>query len=483
MEEYKLFLKRVGLVGITNLSVTLSSVILLSILTKTLPIEDYGVWVQLTVTVSLIPMLVTLGLPYAMVRFLSNVKKKETIQEGFYSIGFVVVCMGLVTSLLFFLFSNIISISLFNGNILVVEVLSVIILLECINGFLLSYFRTFQQIKKYSIFFSAKTWLQLVLITILVLSNMGILGVVLGLLISSVFILIIMSYTIILEIGLKFPKFTYIKKYLDFGFPTIPGNLSNWLVDSSDRYLIGLFLSSAFVGYYSPGYVLGNSIYMFMAPLAFLLPAVLPKHYENNNIQEVETILKYSLKYFLLLAIPSAFGLSLLSKPLLTILSTSDISSQGYFITPFAAISAVLFGSYIIISNIIILEKKTRILGTIWIIAAITNIGLNIILIPIMGIIGAGITTLISYSLVLILIIKYSFKYLKIDFEFTFVFKSILASSAMSLIILVLKIDNNLFSILIGIGLSIIVYIIFLILLKVIKKEEILFLKKLLVTQ
>ena len=49
MSEYKLFTQRIGLIGITNLLVSLSGIILLPILTKNIPIEEYGVWVQIGV--------------------------------------------------------------------------------------------------------------------------------------------------------------------------------------------------------------------------------------------------------------------------------------------------------------------------------------------------------------------------------------------------------------------------------------------------
>lgn len=110
---------------------------------------------------------------------------------------------------------------------------------------------------------------------------------------------------------------------------------------------------------------MGSIITMFTAPLAFMLPAVLSKYYDENNTKEVNIILSYSLKYFLLLAIPSAFGLSLLSKPMLMILSTPEIALQGYLITPFVALGALLFGAYAVIVQVIVLEKKTKITGKI----------------------------------------------------------------------------------------------------------------------
>ncbi len=90
MSEYKLFVQRIGLVGITNILVAISGLILLPIITKNFTTSDYGVWVQITTTIALLPNVATLGLPYTMVRFLSAEKDIEKIREGFYSLAGVV---------------------------------------------------------------------------------------------------------------------------------------------------------------------------------------------------------------------------------------------------------------------------------------------------------------------------------------------------------------------------------------------------------
>ena len=477
MDEHKLFTQRIGLIGITNLLVGLSGIILLPILTKTLPIEEYGIWAQISVTIGLIPLVVMLGLPYTMVRFLAATKKREEIQEGFYSIAFIVVVTSAITSFLLFLFSKPIAASLFDNNFTIVRILSLIVFIECLNGLLLNFFRTVQQIKRYSIFFFVQTWLNVVLVAYFVLSGYGIFGAVIGLFISSLLVFLIMAFLIISEIGIKIPKFSHIREYLVFGLPTVPGNLSSWVVRSSDRYVIGIFLGTAFVGYYSPGYMLGNIINIFLAPLSFMLPAVLSKYYDENNMKEVKTVLRYSLKYFLAMAIPSAFGLSLLSKPLLMILSTPEIASQGYIITPFVALSAVLFGIYTAFHQIIVLVKKTTIIGTIWIIAAILNFGLNIIVVPYIGILGAAITTLLAFAFALILTSFYSFRYFKFDIELGFTLKSIFASIVMSLVIIQWNPIGTL-NVIIVIGFCAIIYTIVLFVLKAFTIEEIRFLKE-----
>ncbi|MCL0090498.1 oligosaccharide flippase family protein [Dehalococcoidia bacterium] len=471
MNEHKLFTQRIGLIAITNLLLSLSGIILLPILTRTLPVEEYGSWVLITVTIGLIPAVATLGLPYTMVRFLAAAKKKEEIQEGFYSIALIVLFTSAIASLLLFLFSEPIAAALLNNNLTIARILSLFIFVECLNVLLLEFFRTFQQIRRYSIFAFIRTLFMVVLVAYFVLSGYGILGAVIGLLISSLVLFLIQALVIVSEIGIAIPKFMHTREYLAFGLPLIPTALSHWVANSSDRYVIGIFLGTAFVGYYSPGYMLGSIIGMIMAPLVFMLTAVLSKYYDENNIEAVKTVLRYSLKYFLLLAIPSAFGLSLLSKPLLTILSTPEIASQGYLITPFIALGFLLYGACAVISHIIVLKKKTKFLGIIWIMAAILNLGLNLIVVPYIGILGAAITTLITFTFAFILITHYSFKYLTFDIEFHSILKSIVASIIMSLVIV--KWDPaGIFNVMIVIGVCAVVYATVLLLLGGIKKEE-----------
>ena len=482
MQEYHQFARRIGLIGATNLLISLSGLILLPILTKTLPIEEYGTYIQVTVTIGLVPAVVMLGLPYTMVRFLAGARSREEIQEGYYSIvGITVVTAGLA-SLALFILAEPIAAALFDNRVAITRILAAIVFLECMNGLQYNYFRTFQQIKRYSSLTFFKTCLQLILVCTLVLAGYGILGATIGLLVTDVVLLIIMSILIVSEIGVAVPKFRHLREYLSFGLPTVPGNLSSWVVNSSDRYMVALFLGTAYVGYYSPGYSLGNIVNMFIAPLSFMLPAVLSKHYDDGNLKDVKTVLSYSMKYFLALAIPSVVGLSLLSKPLLTILSTPEIAEQGYLITPFLALTGLLFGLFAIIAEILVLEKKTSITGTIWILAAVLNLGLNIIFVPRIGIMGAAATTLVAYSLAFILSAYYSFKYLVFPVDGSFILKCLVAATIMGAVVVIggAQMSGGLLGIFLLVGVSALVYGAGLLVLRGFKKEEIRFFRGLL---
>ena len=478
MSQRQLLAKRIGLVALTNLLVEANSLIMLPLLTKNLPVSEYGVWVQITVTIGLVPAVALLGLPYSMVRFLSSAKGRENIQEIFYSMAAIIALAGLAASVAIYLLAEPIASALFDGRLIIVQYLSILVFLECLISIPFTYFRSVQQIKKYSAFNFAKVFFSLLLVIYFVLSGKGILGAVIGLLFADILIFLAMISFVVSDVGASFPKFQNIKEHLAFGMPTIPGNLSSWIVNSSNRYVIGLLMGTTFVGYFSPGYTLGNMINLFIAPLSFILPAALSKHYDEHETEEVRTILGFSLKFFLALGIPAAFGLSLLSRPILSVLSTPEIAAQGYMVTPFMALGALFLGAYAIVAQIMVLEKNTALTGKIWIIAAILNLVISFLLIPYMGIIGGAIATLISFAFVFIITSYYAKKSIKISFRLNFIVKSLVASMVMSFLLLISR-PEGVAGLALSVAICALIYFIVLLVLNGFTKEEIAFIRTL----
>ena len=341
MSSYKKFTKDIGMMGLVNLTIFLRGLIILPIITKLLGAANYGVWTQLGVTVSLITPLALLGLPLSLVRFLAVKRERKEIQEGIYSVLIVISVFALILILPLIIFSKHIA-DFFQTQPILIQILALVIFLECLITILLSLFQAVQEIGKYSYFLIFKTFGEVGLIIGAVLSGYGLYGAVLSLLIIRIITFLILFCFVMWKFGLKFPAFSKIKEYLNFGVPTVASNISYWTITSSDRYLIGFFLGVLFVGYYAPAYTIGNLINFLIYPLAFMLPPVLSKLFDENKLAEVKNYLKYSLKYFLMFAVPMAFGLSILSKQLLTIFSTPEIAENGYFITPFVVLSILL---------------------------------------------------------------------------------------------------------------------------------------------
>jgi O-antigen/teichoic acid export membrane protein len=472
MAKYTLTVRRLGLTAVVTPLITLSNLILLPILTKNFAIADYGAYALILVTIGLLPALATLGLPYAMTRFLPAATDKRDIREAFYSMGFIVLLASLIISGLFFLFTPQIAASLFQNNTTIALLLIPNVFIACVSVYVIAYFVAFQQIKRYSVLNFFNAWLNTALIAYFVLSGHGLEGAVIALLIQQLVVFAVMMYLIVAQIGFAIPKLKHVRQYLAFGMPLIPGNLSGWIVQSSDRYLVAFFLGAAAVGYYSPGYSLGSTLSIVSAPFATLLLPILAKHYDENNIADVRTILTYSFKYYAGIALPCVFALSVLSKPLLLVLTTQQIAANGYLVTPLVAAGAALLGAYTVLVTIISLKKKTTVIATIWMLCAALNFGLNLILIPYLGIVGAALTTFLAFLLAFVLTTHYSLRQFKFDVNKGFIVKSVCGSSIMALFLLLWS-PSGPFSIVLSIALAALIYLTILLALRGITIHEI----------
>ena len=479
MSEYVRFIQRIGLVGLTNILISLSSLIFIPIITKSFTTAEYGMWAQVNTTIALVPNIANLGLPYTMVRFLSAEKDKEKIKDSFYPMISLTFISTIIICLLFLIFGNTIANALFNGSMQVLYITTAISFFACMNLMLISFFRTFQQMKRYSLFLVLQSYIGVFVSIYLTYAGYNIETVVLGLLTGYVAVFIMMAFLIVKYLGIGIGKWSNLKEQLAFALPTIPSNVSSWVVDSSDKYVIGILIGSVAVGCYSPGYALGSILLMFLSPFAVLLPAVLPEHYEKGDIREVDKYLSYSMKYYLLLTVPAAVGMSVLSKPLLYIITTPEIALGGYMVTPFVCLGAIFMGMYGITNNILILEKNTMILGKLWIVVAISNIVLNLLLVPYLNILGAAIATLICYILAFAVTAIASKKTMRLPFNMKELLKIVVAASLMGIAVYLMH-PIGIINVLISIIAGVIIYFAIIFILKAVTIKEIAIFKDLL---
>ena len=432
MLSYQKFAKDVGFIGTVQILTSLGTFFLLPIITKTLGTYDYGLWAQINITVSLISPLALMGLSMGLVRFLSSETETRIIREAVYSILFFVTMSGLLASFLLYTFAEPLATFGFKdpGATYFIQAGSLLILLNVIEPVSLFYFRVFRQIQKFSYLTLFETFGKLFFILVLLKMGYGLLGVIAATLLVQGLIFLIALLTIISQIGFIIPRFTYIKEYLQFSLPLTPNALIRWVTESSDRYLVTYFLGLRSVGVYSAACSIGNLIQLFVSPLQLILLPELSKLFDENKMDEVRIYMSHSLRYFLLISIPAVFGLSALAKPLLGILTTEDFIS-GWVVIPITALSGLLAGIFQIFVNTMFLVKKTKTTTYINIIAAVSNVLINLLLIPSVGIVGASLSTLISYFLLAMLCMRISLKHFKLDFYFHDIAKSILSSMAM----------------------------------------------------
>jgi O-antigen/teichoic acid export membrane protein len=436
MVSYQKFAKDVGFIGTVQVLTSLGTFFLLPIITKTLGTYDYGLWAQINTTVSLISPLALMGLSMGFVRFLSSETEIKIIREAVYSILFFVTIAGLFASFLLYMFAEPLATFGFKDPhaTYFIQAGSLLILLSVIESISLFYFRIFRQIQIFSYLTLFETFGKLFFILFLLKMGYGLLGVIAATLLVQGSIFLISLLMIISQIGFIIPRFTYIKEYLQFSLPLTPNSLIRWITESSDRYMVTYFLGLRSVGVYSAACSIGSLIQLFVSSLQLILLPELSKLFDENKTDEVRIYMSHSLRYFLLISIPAVFGLSALAKPLLGILTTDDFLS-GWFVIPIIAFSGLLAGIFQIFVNTMLLIKETKTTTYINIVAAVSNVLINLLLIPSIGIVGASLSTLFSYFLMAVLCMHISLKHFKLDFYLHDIVKSVLSSITMYLFV------------------------------------------------
>lgn len=437
------FVKDVILIGLTQLLTGLSAFLLLPIITKTLSVEEYGTWAQIWVTISLVSPLALLGLTQGLIRYLAAETDITKIRNIFYSSILFVSVWGSFISLVIFLLSDIIAQVFFQdpNSAGFIRLASFLIVLMTLYQLSSLYFRIFQMNNIFSLITIIKTFGHLLLVFLFLWAGLGLPGVIGATLAIHLIMSIVSLVLVISRIGFVIPNFSQLREILMYGIPLTPNPMLDWFRSSSDRYIIGIFLGVSAVGIYSVAYSLGSIIITLVGPIQFILFPSLSKIYDEQRHDEVTSYLEYSIKYFLLIAIPSAFGLSILALPLLTIMTTPDYLA-GAVLVPFIAFGGVLFGVYQISINVTQLVKKTKFNLYLYFIAAFCNIILNIILVPVLGILGSAVASFISMIVLVSLSLALSWRYIYFGINKIFVLKCILSSIVMTSIIALIGPDT-----------------------------------------
>jgi len=446
--------KDMGVIGLSRFLGSLSTIILIPVLTKNLGAHGYGLWSQALVTISLSIAVLRLGTDLSITR-LFPAKNLSQIGEELSSILMAIIGIVGLFSLLLFLFPNLLADAVFDGYVLIVRIVAIIIFVQCLDKVFYAVFRAFREMKKYAIINVTRKYSEMGLATSLVFLGYGIIGAIFALLIVRGLLSLILFLHIRSKIELRKPNFSSLKEHFSIGIPAIPATISHLIVDVSDRYVIGFFLGATYVGYYTPGYSMGILIPKFITGvLAFVLLPNLSEYYDNGNLSKINQILSLSTKYFLIISIPSFVGFIIVGKPILTIFTTSEIAENGFVILVLSSFAGILVGLYTIFKQTLFLEKNTKLFSSLWAIGAVINFTGNIILVPRFGIFAAGITTIISYLFVTSFIFNFSQRKIGFKMKSLPIIKIILSSSMMGLFLYTSKSFfefNTLFLLILGI--------------------------------
>ena len=180
-------------------------------------------------------------------------------------------------------------------------------------------------------------------------------------------------------------------KMLAFSLPLVPSSIAVYLAVYIDRITIKEFMTLDDVGIYGVGARIASVVTLLMMGIqGALTPLVIQNHASPSTPQELARI----FRYFFATAMPLLLFLGIFSRELVWLFAT-----PGYYgawsVIPVLALSTLISGMYIFAPGLFIL-KKTWVFAVINALAALANLGLNVLLIPRIGIMGAALATLIT---------------------------------------------------------------------------------------
>lgn len=390
-----------GLGGVANQAL---AVILVPIYANVLGVQDFGVMALVNTTLSLATATVTLALPQAFFRSYlmehDDVPGRARVLSTALGLRLLVSLAGLGLLLLLafpltqLLFGQ-------DSQLPVLLLIGPIVFCDTLNLVPLSLLRAERQPAAYAaLSFSRAVLGSLMIIVFVVGFRLGVLGVVLGALVSAATVAVV-GVAVLARAGrLRVAIDRRLAGHMfAFSLPLVPAAIASWTLNLSDRYLIGAFQGHSAVGVYSAGYTIGLVVNaLVVAPFALAWGATF---WQISKSPRAPEIYARVMAGFVVVASFIALSLAAVSTDGLRLLFEPAFEA-GRFVVPFSAFAYVLYGVYTIGATGINVEGRTRLLPITTGIAAAGNVALNLVLIPWVGYLGAAVATVLSYGVLAI---------------------------------------------------------------------------------
>lgn len=487
MHEYRSFVKDNLLVLSGHILIYLQGIILIPIIIKSVGVTIYGGYILLISAIGFLFGISSLGVSFRCKRYLPSSLDFKSRRELFYPQLFWQAAVILCSSLIIIFSRGFINNWLLYNKIKFVILLAPLSLwINMLYSQAADYFRYTGRVNYFNYATVAQPYINIGIILFFLYSfhNLNVDLLISAQIFSMILICIPLIFKICREIGFYLPVIRIVDLAADMklGFPLILVYLTNFIMRTSDRYIIAFFISVTAVGYYNPAYTLGSLMIFFPMVSGVVLPPLVSKAFDSGKEVEARIMINYTVKGFLLLSIPFVVGSYVMSKQLLILLTNYEVAENAYLIVPVVAMGTIFYGLIVILSNVLFVKMKTNVTLCANIIGAIINLVLNLVLFYIVrDIMIAALSALVSFVVAFIFIYRNINRFWEIHFDIKVIMKSIVASILMmiSLILFSLFFQNNnrLVYILGGTMLGSIVYLFFLFIFRVFSTKELAYIK------
>jgi O-antigen/teichoic acid export membrane protein len=230
-------------------------------------------------------------------------------------------------------------------------------------------------------------------IVFVVYMGWGVWGVIISPAITFTSLAIFLIKRTFSEVGVSF-SFKMVKQIFRFTIPLVPAGIGMFVLHFSDRYFVKHFCSLSDVGIYSLGYKFGFIVsVMVIAPFNLIWQTYMYELAKEKNASEIYGRV---LTYFTFVLVFTGLAISIPSREIIRII-TIPAFFRASGVIPMIVSAYVLSGVNIIFQAGLLVKGKSHYIGIITFSTAVLNLMGNYFFVSTLGIIGAAISTIISF--------------------------------------------------------------------------------------
>lgn len=372
--------------------------------------EDYGLFSLAVMILNLFVVLSMLGLSEGLVRFVSFYRGKKQTDRISYLLKFskkFLIFSSILSALLLFFLSSIISKSIFHDSNLIIflQISSIIIPFWVFSNVYLSVIRAFEKISMYSFIANIlQSVVKLAVLVLLVILGFKSNSIMSSYFIGTVVIFIVSDYICKKRFSELFKNYALKKEaknkirkeLLSYSLPLMFSNILLIVYYWVDSFILGYFKGTYEVGIYNaavPIVILFGVIPDLFIQLFYPL---VTKEFSRKNFELVKEVSKQVAKWIFILVLPLFLIVFIFPGAVINLLFGKE------YLSAVTALRILSFGGFISIfigflTTLLSMAGKSKTIFINMIATSLINLVLNIILVPRYGLNGAAVSTTIMW--------------------------------------------------------------------------------------
>ncbi|MBU7017899.1 MAG: flippase [Theionarchaea archaeon] len=363
-----------------------------------------------------------MGIPAAMIKYVAESKdNKKTLYEIISSGVITSLVLGTGFVIMFYILSGPFA-RIFRMPELssLLKILSLVFPFTFVGGVLLGLLNGLREMKQYNIALVLQSALLVIITVPLVYRGFGVTGAVIGIVLSTSGYFLYLIWASKDYLRLTFHGYiSSTKKMLKFGSQIFATNAIDLMSYRADIILIGYFLTAADVGNYTAAVGLSQFFWLIPNAIQRITYPASSAYWAVKNHAAMQTMIDKTMKYSACIMLPIALTVEVFGEDFIIMLF-GERFAQAFVPLEILLIGTVVNGALVrAIGSCMAGVGRPDINLKIVTFSAAVGIVLNIVLIPVMGIVGAALATTLTLMANSFLQLFFIIRVIKVKIDFT----------------------------------------------------------------